>query len=79
LEGQVARWYAQQDINTFITFQELVDKFEELFQVNINPTEVLKEYYLLQKQGWESVAEYLLRFRAVQASMDTAPLEAIQK
>jgi hypothetical protein len=47
LEGQAARWYAHQDINTFGTFQELVDKFLELFQVKINPTEVLKEYYSL--------------------------------
>jgi hypothetical protein len=28
LEGQAARWYAQEDINMFTTFQELVDKFE---------------------------------------------------
>jgi hypothetical protein len=27
LEGQAARWYAQQDISTFTTFQELVGKF----------------------------------------------------
>jgi hypothetical protein len=51
LEGQVARWYAQQDINTFATFQELVDKFQELFQVKIDPMEVLKEYYSLQQQA----------------------------
>jgi hypothetical protein len=43
LEGQAARWYAQQDIGTFATFQVLVDKFLELFQVKIDPTEVLKE------------------------------------
>jgi hypothetical protein len=48
LDGQAARWYAQQDISTFITFQELVHKFLEMFQVNIDPTEVLKEYYSLQ-------------------------------
>jgi hypothetical protein len=77
LEGQVAHWYAQQDISTFTTFQELVDKFEELFQVQIDPTEVLKEYYSLQQQAGESVAEFLLRFRAVQALMDMAPSEAI--
>jgi hypothetical protein len=47
LEGQDVRQYAQQDINTFMTFQELVNKFEELFQVKIDPTEVLKAYYSL--------------------------------
>jgi hypothetical protein len=47
LEGQAVRWYAQQDISTFATFQELVDKFLEMFQVKIDPTEVLKEYYSL--------------------------------
>jgi hypothetical protein len=61
LEGQAARWYAQQDIRTFVTFQELVDNFLEMFQVKIDPTEVLKEYYLLQQAG-ESVADFLLRF-----------------
>jgi hypothetical protein len=79
LEGKVARWYAQQDINTFTTFQELVDKFKELFQVKIDPTEVLKEYYSLQQQAGESVVEFLLRFRAVQALLDTTPVEDIQK
>jgi acyl carrier protein len=28
-------------------FQELVDKLKELFQVKIDPTEVLKDYYSL--------------------------------
>jgi hypothetical protein len=58
LEGHAAHWYAQLDINTLTTFQELVDKFEELFQVKIDPTEVLKEYYLLQQKTGESVAEF---------------------
>jgi hypothetical protein len=62
LERQAARWYAQQDISTFGLFQELVDKFPELFQVKIDPTEVLKEYYSLQQQAGESVADFLLRF-----------------
>jgi hypothetical protein len=44
LEGQATRWYAQQEISTFITFQDLVDKFLEMFQVKIDPIEVLKEY-----------------------------------
>jgi hypothetical protein len=79
LDGQVARWYAQQEINTFVTFQDLVDKFLEMFQVKIDPTEVLKEYYSLQQQAGESVADFLLRFRAVQAMLDTAPAEEIQK
>jgi hypothetical protein len=43
LEGQAARWYAQQEISTFVTFQDLVDKFLEMFQVKIDPTEVLKD------------------------------------
>jgi acyl carrier protein len=46
----------EQDINTSTTFQELVDKFEDLFQVKIDPTEVLKEYYVLQQQVGASVA-----------------------
>jgi hypothetical protein len=77
LEGQVARWYVQQDVFTFWTFQELVDKFLEMFQVKIDPTEVLKEYYSLQQQSGESVADFLLRFRVVQAMLDTAPTEEI--
>jgi hypothetical protein len=79
LEGQAARWYAQQEISTFGTFQDMVDKFLEMFQVKIDPTEVLKEYYSLQQQLGESVAAFLLRFRAVQAMLDTAPIEEIQK
>jgi hypothetical protein len=81
LEGQAARWYAQQLelFGTFGTFQELVDKFLELFQVKIDPTEVLKEYYSLQQQAAESVANFLLRFGAVQAMLDTQPAEDIQK
>jgi hypothetical protein len=79
LEGQAARWYAQQDINTIGTFQELVDKFLELFQFKIDPTKVLKEYYSLQLQAGESVVDFLLRFRAVQAMLDTPPVEDIQK
>jgi hypothetical protein len=42
LEGQATCWYAHQDISTFTTFQELMDKFEELLQVTIDPTKVLK-------------------------------------
>jgi hypothetical protein len=68
LEGQAACWYAKQDINTFMTFQELMDKFEELF-VKIDPTKVLRE----------SMAKFLLQFRAVQGLMDTAPSEDMQK
>jgi hypothetical protein len=56
-----------------------VDKFEELFQVKIDPTEVLEEYYSLQQQVGESVAECLLRFRAMQALLDTTPAEDIHK
>jgi hypothetical protein len=56
-----------------------VDKFEELFQVKIDPTEMLKEYYSLQHQAEESVVEFLLRFRATQALLATAPTENIQK
>jgi hypothetical protein len=41
--------------------------------------EVLKEYYSLQLQAGESVAEFLLRFRAVQAMLDTPLAEDIQK
>jgi hypothetical protein len=37
LEGQAARWYAQQDVSTFRMFQDLVDKFLEMFQVKIDP------------------------------------------
>jgi hypothetical protein len=48
LEGQAVRWYAQQDINTFGMFQDLVDKFLKLFQVKIDPMEVLNKYYSLQ-------------------------------
>jgi hypothetical protein len=54
-----------------------VDKFRELFQVKINPMEVLKEYYSRQQQAEESVAEFLLRFRAVQAMLDMPPAEDI--
>jgi hypothetical protein len=79
LEGQATRWYAQQEISTFVTFQDLVDKFLEMFQVKIDPAEVLKEYYSLQQQSGESVANFLLQFRAVQAMLDTAPTEEIQK
>jgi hypothetical protein len=79
LEGQTARWYAQQDTSTFTTFQELMDKFKELFQVQIDPTEVLKEYYSLQQQAGESVAEFSLRFHAMQAMLDTPPSKDIQK
>jgi hypothetical protein len=79
LEGQAARWYAEQDVSTFRTFQDLVDKFLEMFQVKIDPTEVLKVYYSLQQQSGESVADFLLRFRAVQAMLDTAPTEEMQK
>jgi hypothetical protein len=79
LEEQAARWYAQQDISTFTTFQQLVDKFQELFQVKIDPNEEMKEYYSLQQQAGESVAEFLLWFRAVQALLDTAPAKDIQK
>jgi hypothetical protein len=60
-------------------FQELVDKFRELFQVKIDPTEVLKEYYSHQQQAGESVADFLLHFRAVEAMLDTPPAEDIQK
>jgi hypothetical protein len=56
-----------------------VDKFLELFQVKIDPTEVLKEYYSLQQQAGESVADFLLRFRAVEAMLDPPPIEEIQK
>jgi hypothetical protein len=69
----------QQEISTFVTFQDLVDKFLEMFQVKIDPTEVLKEYYSLQQQAGESVVDFLLRFRAVQAMLDTAAAEEIQK
>jgi hypothetical protein len=79
LEGQAARWYAPQDISTFGTFQELVDKFLELFQVKIDPKEVLKEYYSLWQQAGKSVTDLLLRFRAVQAMLATPPAENIQK
>jgi hypothetical protein len=79
LEGHAARWYAQQDVGRFSTFQDLVDKFLELFQVKLDPTEVLREYYSLQQHPGESVAEFLLRFRAVQGMMTDAPTEEMQK
>jgi hypothetical protein len=75
LEGQAAQRHRHfRDV-----LLELVDKFLELFQVKIDPTKVLKEYYSLQQQTGESVADFLLRFRAVQAMLDTPPAEEIQK
>jgi hypothetical protein len=79
LDGHATRWYAQQDVGTFATFQDLVDKFLELFQVKIDPTKVLREYYSLQQQLGESVAEFLLRFGAVQGMMTDEPTEEMQK
>jgi hypothetical protein len=58
---------------TFSTLQDLLDKFLELFQVKVDPMEVLSEYYSLQQQPVESVAEFLLRFRAMQSMMTDAP------
>jgi hypothetical protein len=75
LEGSIVCWYAQHDIGIFRTFQELVDKFKELFEVKIGPTEVLREYYSLQQQLEESVVEFSLQFHVVQGLMDTAPSE----
>jgi hypothetical protein len=49
-----------------------VDKFLELFQVKIDPTEVLKEYYSLQQQ------DFLLLFCALEAMLDTPLAEEIQ-
>jgi hypothetical protein len=40
---------------------------------------VLKEYYSLQQQAGESVVDFLLRFYAVQAMLDTLSTEEIQK
>jgi hypothetical protein len=37
-EGHAAHSYAQQDVKRFSTFQDLVDKFLELFQVKVDPT-----------------------------------------
>jgi hypothetical protein len=59
-----------------ITFQALV---KELFQVKIDPTEVLKGHYSMQQQAGESVADFLLRFRTVEAMLDTPPTKEIQK
>ena len=79
LEGQAARWYSQQDITSFQTFDELAAKFEELFQVKLDPTEVLREYYSLKQQPTESVADFLIRFQAVEGLLDTPPTEDIRK
>jgi hypothetical protein len=56
-----------------------VDKFLEMFEVKIDPTEVLKQYSSFQQQAGELVADFLLRFQAVQAMLDTPPAEEIQK
>jgi hypothetical protein len=45
----------------------------------VDPTKVLREYYSLQQQPGESVAEFLLRFRAVQERMTDAPTDEMQK
>ena len=54
-------------------------KIQGLFQVNLDPTEVLWEYYSLKQQPTELVADFLLRFQAVQELLDTLPMEDIQK
>jgi hypothetical protein len=59
----------------FVTFQDLVDQFLELFQVKIDPMEVFREYYSLQQQPRESIAEFLLKFREVQGLMTDALIE----
>jgi hypothetical protein len=77
LEGQAVRWYAQQEMFQDSRIWWWI--FQEMFQVKIDPTEVLKEYYSLQHQAGKSVVDCLLWFRAVQAMLDTAPAEEIQK
>ena len=79
LDGQVARWYAQQDISSFNTFDNLATKFEELFQVKLYHTEVLREYSSFKQQPTESIAHFLLRFQAVKGLLDMPPTEDIQK
>ena len=54
-------------------------KFEELFQVKLDPTEVPREYYSLKQQPTESVADFLIRFQAVEGLLDTLATEDIQK
>ena len=77
MEGQAARWYTQQDIASFQTFDDLAAKFKELFQVKLDPTEVLQEYYSLKQQPTESIADFLLRFQAMQGLLHTPPTEDI--
>ena len=50
LDGQATQWYSQQDISSFLIFDDLAAKFEDLFQVKLDPTEVLWEYYSLKQQ-----------------------------
>ena len=51
--------------------------FEELFQVKLEPMEVLWKYYSLKLQPMQSVTDFLLRFQAVQGLLDTPQMEDI--
>ena len=47
--------------------------------MKLDPTEVLREYYSLKQQPTESVADFLIRFQAVEGLLDTPPTEDIRR
>ena len=50
-----------------------------MFQVKLDLTEVLREYYSLNQQLTELVANFLLWFTAVEGLLDMPPIEDIRK
>ena len=66
LEGYSANWFAQNGLRGFETFEQLNNKFLQLFHRQIPQKDLIAQFYALYQEQQETVSQFVIRFQNLQ-------------
>ena len=62
LDGEAASWYSQNDIVEFTDFDQVREKFIQLFHRSIPQRDLLTQFYAIAREVTENIPQFVIRF-----------------
>ena len=66
LDGQLENWFAQNGFRAFETFEQLTNKFIQLFHRQIPQKDLIAQFYASYQEPHETVSQFVIRFQNLQ-------------
>ena len=66
LDGYSTNWFAQNGLHGFETFEQLTNKFLQLFHRQIPQKDLIAQFYALYQEQHETVSQFMIRFQNLQ-------------